>query len=432
MLWFVISLPSPMKTLVIHGRQEISGSVSISGSKNAALPAIAAALLFRKATLHSIPRIGDVMTLLAILDSLGVRSVFEGNTLTLDTEHLSLDTIAYDLVKKIRVGILLLPGLLRRFGALEMPYPGGCNLGKRPIDEHIDVLRSAGYEADLIDGRTLSCRGEMTAGDREVCVGLSVTATENALVTHVLRSGRTIIHLAAIEPHVICIIDMLRQAGAHITIRHDHTIEIQGVDHLTDTIEYTVIHDYIESGTFVILGALTARDHIDIHHARIMDLGSFLWRAREAGIRYEDLGNDTLRVYRSHELSAVKLQTNIFPGFPTDLQSPFAVLLTQADGISRVHEIMFEGRLNMLAELENMKAHPALLNPHEALIFGPTPLRGATVSSWDLRSGVSMIIAGLIATGETIITNVEYIERGYEDIFSKLEKLGAIVERHEG
>ncbi len=307
-----------------------------------------------------------------------------------------------------------------------MPYPGGCNLGKRSIDEHIVVLRSAGYSVDLIDGKTLSCHGGYESGDREVQVAFSVTATENALMTHVLRPGQTLIRMAAIEPHVLCLIDMLRRSGADITLQYDHTIDIHGVEKLTEQIDHEIIHDYIESGTFVMLGALAARDHIDIHHARIHDLRSFLAKASEAGVRYDILPDDTLRVYRSHDdLHAVKVQTNIFPGFPTDLQSPFAVLLTQAEGISRVHEIMFEGRMNMLAELENMKAHPAILNPHEALIFGPTPLRGATVASWDLRSGVSMILAGLIATGETTITNVEYIERGYEDIIGKLHRMGA-------
>ena len=174
---------------------------------------------------------------------------------------------------------------------------------------------------------------------------------------------------------------------------------------------------------------MCSRDYIDIHQARIADLTSFLQKSREIGVKFDDLGNDTLRVYHSEKLNPVNIQTNIFPGFPTDLQSPFAILLTQAEGISRIQEIMFEGRLNYLVEIEKMRGHPAILNPHEAMIFGKTPLRGATVSSWDLRAGVAMIIAGLIASGETCITNVAYIERGYEDIIGKMRKLGVNIEK---
>lgn len=158
--------------------------------------------------------------------------------------------------------------------------------------------------------------------------------------------------------------------------------------------EFSIVHDYIESGTFIVLGALASQEYIDIHHACISGLTSFLVKCKEVGVRFEDKGEDTLRVYRSEHLQAIKsFQTNIFPGFPTDLQSVFCILLSQAEGVSRVQEIMFEGRLNFLVELEKMKGHPALMNPHEALIFGPTHLRGATVSSWDLRAGVAMIIA---------------------------------------
>lgn len=192
----------------------------------------------------------------------------------------------------------------------------------------------------------------------------------------------------------------------------------------------TVIADYIESGTFIVMGALASEKYLDIKNARIADLHALLTKCREAGVRYEDLGNDTLRVYRSIDnLKAIRVQTNVFPGFPTDLQSPFAILLTQAEGISRLEEIVYESRLNWLIEIEKMKGHPAILNPHEALIFGKTELRGTTVSSWDLRAGVAMIIAGLIATGETYITNVEYIERGYEDIIGKIGRLGAVIEK---
>jgi UDP-N-acetylglucosamine 1-carboxyvinyltransferase len=193
--------------------------------------------------------------------------------------------------------------------------------------------------------------------------------------------------------------------------------------------EYRVTTDYLESGTFVIAGALAATEFIDIKNAGIADLRAFLERLHKTGVVTENLGDDTLRVYRATELKAIDFQSNIFPGVPSDLGSPFGVLLTQAEGISKVYEVLYEGRFGYLGELEKMKAHVAIMNPHEALIFGSTPLRGATVSSWDLRAGAAMIIAGLIADGQTHITNVEYIDRGYEDIVGKLIGLGAQISR---
>ncbi len=178
----------------------------------------------------------------------------------------------------------------------------------------------------------------------------------------------------------------------------------------------------------MIIGALAAKEYIDIHHAAIGDLDAFLERVHSTGVVTEDLGNDVLRVHRAKNIQPVDLQTNIFPGVPSDLQSPFAILLTQAEGMSRIHEVLYEGRFTYLLELEKMKGHVAVMNPHEALIFGPTPLRGSLVSSWDLRAGAAMIIAGLIAEGETSITNVEYIDRGYENILEKLRILGAQIE----
>lgn len=414
--------------LKIPWNQRLSWKVEISGSKNASLPTIAASLLLDEVTLQNVPRIGDVFTFLEIIESLNVQVDFTDNTLRMDMRQIRMDGINYELIKKMRASILLIAPLLHRFGAVEMPYPGGCNIGKRPIDEHINGFRAIGYkDQDTMESVRLSGKAEW--GEKILSGGFMVTATENLITGNVMRPGKTHIHSAAIEPHVMNLVHFLKWVGADITVNYDHTIDINGVETLASHGKHTIIHDYIESGTFIILWALASESYIDIVHARIGDLTTFLGKCREIGVRFEDLGDDTLRVYRSPNLKAVKFQTNIFPGFPTDLQSPFCILLTQAEGISRVQEIMFEGRLNYLVEIEKMKGHPAILNPHEALIFGKTELRGTTVSSWDLRAGVAMIIAGLIATGDTYITNVEYIERGYEDIIGKIAKLGAVIEK---
>lgn len=413
----------------VNGWKELSGKVKISGSKNAALPVLAATLLIRgKITLHNVPQIGDVLTFLEIISQIGVTYRFEGSTLFLDTTFLDLANFNADMIKKIRASILLLAPLLHYFGNISIPFPGGCSIGKRPIDAHLNGLKSIGYDY-IVDEEKIQITGSLLSGNIELNAGFGVTSTENLIVANVLRPGITTIQLSAIEPHVMNLIGFLRAAWAKIKIRYNHIIIIEGVEMLENTIEYDVVSDYIESGTFMVIWALCAKEYIDIENARYDDLYAFIAKLREAGVRIEHLGNDVVRVWRAHELKAVEIQTNIFPWFPTDIQSPFVILMSQAQGISRVHEVLFEGRLNFLVELEKMRGHVAILNPHQALIFGKTPLTSAQVTSWDLRAGAAMVIAGMIATGETKVTNIEYIERGYENFIGKLTKLWADIKK---
>lgn len=413
----------------VYPFRELEWSVKISWSKNASLPIIAATLLLRgKIRLKNVPHIGDVNTFLDILASIGAKYEFENGHLDIDTTNLDLENIDEEKVKKVRVSLLLLAPILHHFGKLHIPYPGGCSIGKRPIDSHLNMLDRIGYKYTP-DENYIHLEGEGIVWDVTLNAGFSVTATENIIVANVLREGKTIINLGAIEPHVMNLINFLRTAGADINIRYDNTITVTWVKELKADFEFDIVHDYIESGTFMVIAALASKEYLDIEHARIEDLYSFIEKLNEAGVKTEDLGNDTLRVYRAKEIKPVTFQTNIFPGFPTDLQSPFCVLLTQAEGISKVNEILFEGRLNFLVELEKMRAHPAILNPHQALIFGPTPLRWATVTSWDLRAWAAMVIAWLIVErGVTKVSNVDYIRRWYEDLFGKLKALGATIE----
>ena len=409
--------------------QWLSWKVAISGSKNAALPLIAACLFHTNSHLENVPRIGDIFTFVEIIQSLGWKVTFEGNTLDIDTTHFDKNKLNKTLVKKIRASILLFPALLARFGALEIPHPGWCVIWKRPVGDHVRGLEAIGYTYDG-DDEEMRFSGSVKSWDVSFSAWFAVTATESLLIANAWREGTTTIHMAAIEPHVMNLIDFLRSAGAEISLDYSHTITIVGKKDIPSKVSGTVIHDYIESGTFIVLGALTAEPSVTIQNARIQDLGGFLEKCLEAWVRFDlKREKDEIIVYNSRtSLKAVTVQTNIFPGFPTDLQSPFALLLSQAEGISRIHEVMFEWRLNWLVEIEKMKGHIAILNPHEALIFGKTPLKGTMVSSWDLRAWVTMIIAGMIARGETQITNVEYIERGYEDIVAKITKLGWKVE----
>lgn len=416
--------------LKITWPQALSGKVKISGSKNAALPLIAACLFHETSRLENVPRIGDILTFIDIIKSLWGEVSFEGNTLEMNTKNLTKDTLDTDLVRKIRASILLFPALLARFWSLEIPHPGWCVIGKRPVGDHVRWLEAIGYSYEGTD-EGMQFSGKTRSGEVSFSAGFAVTATESLLIANAWRDGVTIITMAAIEPHVINLIDFLKNAGVKIDLSFDHTITIHGKTSIPKEVHWKVIADYIESGTFIVLAALTAEPSITIENARIADLSAFLEKCREAGVRFDlKPGKDEIIVYNSRtSLHAITLQTNIFPGFPTDLQSPFALLLSQWEWISRIHEVLFEGRLNWLVEIEKMKGHIAIMNPHEALIFWKTHLRGATVSSWDLRAWVTMIIAGMIARGETLITNVEYIERGYEDIVGKIQKLWGIIEQ---
>lgn len=414
---------------VVNGWKELSWKVKVSGSKNAALPILAATLLIRgKITLHNVPKIGDVMTFLEIISQIWVTYHFEGNTLFLDTSVLDLTHFNAEMIKKIRASILLLAPLLHFFGNISIPFPGGCSIWKRPIDAHLNGLKSIWYSYS-IDENAIQLTGKMSTGDIELNAGFWVTSTENLIVANVLRPGQTIIQLSAIEPHVMNLIDFLRKAWANIKMRYNHVIVIQWVDSLSNELDFEVVSDYIESGTFMVIAALASKEHIDIENARIDDLYAFINKLKQAWVEVKDLWNDTLRVYRAKELRAVDIQTNIFPGFPTDIQSPFVILMTQAQWISKVHEVLFEGRLNFLVELEKMRGHVAILNPHQALIFWKTSLTWAQVTSWDLRAWAAMVIAGLIAKWETKVTNIEYIERWYENFIEKLLWLGADIQK---
>ena len=412
--------------LVVWWGKGLKWKVKISGSKNATLPILWASLLVNgKMTIKNVPKIGDVITFLEIMEELWATYEFEGNILHLDTSNLDKDNLNLEKIKKIRASILLLSPLLFFFWNISIPFPGGCSIGARPIDSHLNGLKAIGYDYSF-DDDNISLNWKLKTGDIILNAWFWVTSTENLIVANVLRTWQTTIKVSAFEPHVINVIDFLRKAGADIKLRYDHTIIINWVDKLTDGFEFEVVSDYIESGTFAIMWALASQDYIDIENARIGDLYMFLENLKTAGVRFEDLWWDVLRVYKADKLKKVNLQTNIYPGFPTDLQSPFAVLQTQAEGISHIHEVLFEGRLNWLVELESMWADLQILNPHQAIVIWKSNLKwGKTVTSWDLRAWASMVIAGLIANWVTKVDKVEYIFRGYEDFVWKLKALWA-------
>lgn len=412
----------------ITGGTALQGDITISGSKNAALPMIAGSVLVSGETvLKNVPRLSDVETMLSILEFLGAETSFQEGTVRIRTDKLTSKPIPAELVNKLRGAIVLLGPLLARFGVVEMSYPGGCVLGKRPVEAHVLALEQMGAE-NMSTPEVLHLQGKLKPS-RIILPEFSVTATENAIWAAALTPGTTTIEIAAAEPHVQECARMAVAMGARIEGIGTHTITIEGTKDL-HAITHRVPCDYLEAGCFTI-AALVTRGKLRLHDVDETHLVSFLDTIRRAGgICKFDYTTNTLLV--DGELSflhAFKLQTNIFPGFPTDLQAPMGVLMTQAKGVSRVFETLFEGRLAYMYELEKMGAQVEILNSHEALVIGPTSLKGRQVASNDIRAGAAMVLAGLCAEGTTTITDVKYIERGYEKLDEKLRSVGAKIER---
>lgn len=412
----------------ITGGVPLQGEVTVSGSKNAALPMIAGALLADGVTtLTNVPRLRDTELMLQILEFLGCATSFVDGTVTIDTANIQSKPIPAEYVSKLRGSIVLLGPLLARFGVAEMSYPGGCVLGKRPVEAHVLALEQMGAD-NMSTPEVLHLQGQLKPS-HVILPEFSVTATENALWAAAILEGETRIDIAAGEPHVQECARMAVAMGAEIEGIGTHTLIIRGKKNLTP-VTHRVPFDYLEAGCLVIAalvtkGKMRIKD-FDADHLRIfVDVIT-----RMGGILKYDAAEKTMFV--DGELSfmnAVKVQTMIFPGFPTDLQAPMGVLMTQSKGVSRIFETLFEGRLAYLYELEKMGAHVEILNSHQALIIGPTPLKARQVASNDIRAGAAMVLAGLCAEGQTVITDVRYIERGYDKLDEKLRSLGAKIER---
>ena len=411
---------------LVTGGQKLEGMVRVGGSKNAVLPIIAASLLTdEEVILSNVPDIADIATMEHILHYIGAETNFDGKIFKIRAKKLQNTEIRHELVSKLRGSSLLLGPLLARNGEVKLAFPGGCVLGKRPIDAHLHALESLG--AEVVDSKDiLHLKAKKLVGNKFTMTEASVTATENAIMAAVLADGKTTIRLAASEPHVQDLCHFLNSMGAEIKGIGTHTLRISGVKKLHGT-EYRVTPDYLETGTLVLAAAITggAVDVLDIVPEH---LDIFWQKLREVGVHF-DLGRDSVRVLPSRKLNAIKLQTAIFPSFPTDLQAPFATLLTQAKGKSFIFETLFDGRLQYLYELEKMGLQPKILNSYQAELEGPVDLKGASVTSCDIRAGAAIVLAALAAEGQTEISNIYYIDRGYERLDEKLNSIGAKIER---
>lgn len=416
-----------MKNFLIQGGKKLSGSVSIGGSKNASLPIIAACLLTEEvSTLTNIPDIADIHRMTEILDRIGVKCDFNNGTLTIDPSNLEYQELPKDLVCHMRASILLAGPMLARFNEVDMGFPGGCVLGKRSIEAHEIGLAKLG--AKLVENHTkIHMKAEKLVGNTIILPEFSVTATENVIMAAVLAEGKTEIRIAAAEPHVADLCNCLVGMGAKIEGIGSHTLKITGVKKLKGA-NHKIVPDYLEAGTFILAGLVTGSE-IEVTDFNPEDLDLFFEKLEEIGAKFE-LGKHSCRTLPSKKLVATsQIKTGVHPGFPTDLLSPFTILLTQAEGVSKIFETLFDGRFSFLYELEKMGLKVEIMNAHQAIIIGKAKLKGTNVVSCDIRAGAAMVLAALAAEGETLITDIRYIDRGYQDFDKKLHQLGADIHR---
>lgn len=417
---------------VIKGGKKLSGEIEVMGSKNATTPILAATLLTDKeCIIDNIPLIEDVFRLIEILKYLGVKVEFIGKRkLKIRAKDIYPERLFEAGVGKLRSSVLLMGPLLARFRKITMKKPGGCLIGNRPLDAHLEAF------VDL--GADISSTGDFfevflnNKLNKEVALKeFSVTATENILMLCASLPQKTVIKIAAIEPHVQDLMKFLRAMGAKIKLLDSHTIEVVGAKRFRGA-KHKIIPDQIETGTFLALGALMGNDVL-VKNCRLDHLDLILKKLKEfkANFKIENKRGDIadIRINSSYPLKAAKVQALPYPGIPTDLQSIFGVLATQAEGTSMIHDPLFEGRFKYLDELIKMGANIVVCDPHRALITGHTQLQGTSIFSYDLRSGASLIIAGLIAEGETVINDAYQVDRGYERIEERLWRLGANIVR---
>jgi UDP-N-acetylglucosamine 1-carboxyvinyltransferase len=416
----------------IHGGHHLRGRVQISGAKNASGPLIAAALLLKgPVRFKNVPRLTDLIGLIEIMQGMGVVAEWEGeHELMLDASGLDASKLDKKKMKRMRFSILLLGPILARAKKVSVGEPGGCSIGNRPIDTHLFALGALGADIETDEDGMLAMSAKQLKGAYVVLPEFSVTATENLVMAAVQAEGHTSIRLAAAEPHVADLCRFLNACGAKIKGIGTHDIEIDGVKELKAPKKaWTVIPDMLEVGTFAVAAAIT-RGEIEMAPVDVSHLDAVRTTLSRIGIKHEVKKDGSFKVKGVSRMKAVpKIQALIYPGFPTDLQAIFGLLATQCHGTTVIQDPLFEGRMGYVNELLKMGANAVIADPHRVVITGPTTLRGTEIRSLDLRAGATMVLAGLIAEGETIIHDAEMVYRGYEDLDGRLRLLGADIEQ---
>jgi UDP-N-acetylglucosamine 1-carboxyvinyltransferase len=421
-----------MDKFLIKGGNRLQGTVSVSGAKNSALPVMAAALLTAdQVIVHNIPKVRDLVTMSKLLAFMGASvsaTEIPAGDYTISTPTLNHAEAPYELVKTMRASILTLGPLMARLGIARVSLPGGCAIGARPIDLHLAALEKMGAEITMSHGyieAKVPKRGHLK-GAHIIFDKITVTGTENILMAAALADGETILENAAREPEITDLIVMLRKMGACIAGDGTSTLRIRGVKELHGT-EHTVIPDRIEAGTFLIAGAITGGD-LTIANCAPDHLGAVIAKLEQSGVQTEIVDKSTLRVRPARKLTAADVTTEEYPGFATDMQAQYMALATQAEGTSVITETIFENRYLHASELVRMGANISV-DGRRAVVRGPAQISGTTVQASDLRASAGLVLAALVASGETIIDRVYHIDRGYEGIVEKLSGVGADITR---
>lgn len=418
----------PEEIIIVEGNGTLAGDVAVSGAKNSALKLIAAALLGRGRTvLHNVPLISDIEIMSDVLRGLGATVERDGHTLTVDTAAVSKHETPYELVSKMRASIAVLGPLIGRFGCARVAMPGGCQIGARKIDMHLVGLEALGVCFQNDHGYLEATTPNGLVGAHVTLDFPSVGATENLLMAAVVAEGTTLIDNAAREPEIVDLCNMLNAMGARVQGGGSSLIEIEGVPAETlHPCEHATVGDRIEAGTFLVGGALSGGP-VTVHGIDPTFLRMALMKLEAMGCVIEQ-GADWITVSRTEPLAPTEIQTLPHPGFPTDLQAQFMLLAARAQGNSVITENVFENRFMFAAELQRMGAD-ITIDGHHALVHGVPSMQGADVSATDLRAGAALVLAGVMAEGETRVHEIRHIDRGYEDYVGKLTGLGAIVSR---
>ena len=414
-----------MQKLLVVGGNKLHGEVHISGAKNAALPIMCASLLSAEPLhLSHVPDLHDIVTMRKLLQQMGVATTINGSELTLDAAAINKLEAPYEMVKTMRAAILVLGPLLARFGEARVSLPGGCAIGSRPVDLHIKGLQAMGADIHIERGYIIASAKKLK-GARIFFDLVSVTGTENLMMAAALAEGVTVLENAAREPEVIDLADCLRAMGAKITGDGSDTITITGVDKLHSA-THRIMPDRIETGTFLVAATATGGD-ITLLDARADTLDNVLDKLREAGAQI-DVTPNTIRLQMKQRPKAVSLRTAPYPAFPTDMQAQFMALNIIAEGSAMVVETIFENRFMHVQELRRLGAQIEI-DGHTAVIKGSAKLDGATIMATDLRASACLVIAGLVAQGETIVDRIYHLDRGYDHLETKLSALGANIRR---
>ncbi len=418
-----------MDKLLIRGGRQLRGEMTVSGAKNAALPELCATLLTADpVTLRNVPKLQDIATMVKLIRHMGVQVQAEGEQMQLCAQSLTQAEAPYDLVKTMRASVLVLGPLLARLGQARVSLPGGCAIGSRPVDQHIKGLQAMGAQIDVEHGymvARLAPGRERLKGARITTDMVTVTGTENFMMAACLAEGETVLENAAQEPEIPDLAELLIAMGARIEGHGTSKIRIQGVDRLHGA-DHQVVADRIEAGTFLCAAAATGGDVV-LRHARADHLEAVIEKLQAAGARIES-GPDHIRICCQGRLRAQSFRTTEYPGFPTDMQAQFMTLNCIAEGASKVTETIFENRFMHVNELVRLGAH-IQIDGKVAMVEGVRQLSGATVMATDLRASASLVIAGLVADGETTVDRIYHLDRGYDRMEAKLRALGADIER---